>query len=138
MASRRVSEYLVGLTSGFIFLSAFAHAGPGWTALREALHERTDPSVLGAVGVGWHFGSVSMATFGLLGLLSAVQMRRGQAQARWTPALIGAAYVLFGTGALLYRGGKLHFVMFIALGGILITAALLWRPPRPTAGGQGA
>ena len=137
MASRRVSEYLVGLTSGFIFLSAFAHAGPGWKALREALQEGTDPAILGAVGVGWHFGSVSMATFGLLGLLSAVQMRRGQPHARWTPALIGTAYVLFGIGALLYRGQKLHFVMFIVLGGFLITGTLLWRTPEPTAGDQG-
>jgi hypothetical protein len=120
-----VGEYLVGVASGLIFLGAFAHAWPGWWALRGALGPGTDPAILGAVGIGWHFGSVSMATFGLLGLLSAAQMRKGQAGARWTPALIGTAYVLFGIGALLSIGPSLHFVVFIVLGCLLAAGALL-------------
>lgn len=97
MGNRRAGEYLVGITSDVIFLSAVAHAWLGWSALRRALPEGTDPAVLGAVGVGWHFGSVSMATFGLLGLLSAIQMRRGQVQARWTPR--SSELLVFSSGS---------------------------------------
>jgi len=71
-----------------------------------------------------------MATFGLLGLVSAVQLRRGQGQARWTPALIGTAYLLFGTGALLYRGPRPHFALFVVLGSLLLAGALVWSPER--------
>jgi hypothetical protein len=70
MITRRVGEYLVGLASGLIFLSSFAHGLLGWPELESALQDRVDPDVLGALGVGWHFGSVSMATFDLLGLVS--------------------------------------------------------------------
>jgi len=94
MNGRLVGTYVVGVASGLIFLSAFAHAWPGWTALRQALQGHVDPAVLRAVGIGWHFGSVSMATFGLPGLWSAALLRRGVVEARSTPLLIGAAYVL--------------------------------------------
>jgi hypothetical protein len=128
MTPRRVGEYLVGVTSSLIFLSSFAHGLLGWPELEAALRGRVDPAVLGALGVGWHFGSISMATFGLLGLLSFAQMRKGRAEARWTPALIGAAYTIFGVAALLYRGPRPHFAFFIVLGIFLLAGALLWSP----------
>jgi len=126
MTARRVGEYLVGVTSGLIFLSSFAHGLLGWPELEAALQGRVDPDVLGALGIGWHFGSVSMATFGLLGLVSFFQMRRGSAGARWTPALIGAAYALFGVGAFLYSGPSPHFAFFVVLGLLLVAGALMW------------
>jgi hypothetical protein len=139
MAARRAGEYLVGVASALMFLSAFAHAWPGWAALRQALPATTDPAVLAAVGIGWHFGSVSMGTFGLLGLVSVAQMRRGYAQSRWTPALIGTAYVLFGIGALASRGFRLHFVFFITLGCLMLAGVLVWSPGQRQAeqGGEG-
>jgi hypothetical protein len=125
---RRACEALVGGASVLVFLSSFAHAWPGWAALRRALPATTDPAVLATIRIGWRFGSVAMATFGLLGLLAAVRMSRGDANARWTPVLIGAAYVLFGAGALLNGGSRLHFGTFLALGGLLLAGGLAWRP----------
>jgi hypothetical protein len=133
MTTRRVGEYLVGLASGLIFLSSFAHGLLGWPELESALQGRVGPDVLGALGVGWHFGSVSMATFGLLGILSVAQMRKGRAGANWTPALIGAAYTIFGVAAFFYRGFSPHFGFFVVLGLLLVAGALLGsrQPARP-------
>jgi hypothetical protein len=132
MLRRRIGEYVVGGTSGLILLSAVAHAWPGWIGLRQALQDHTDPAVLGAVGIGWHFGSVAMATFGLLGLRSAALLRKGIIEARSTPLVIGAAYVLFGAAAMLATGLRPHFLFFIAVGVLLLAGALVWsRGPRP-------
>jgi hypothetical protein len=72
VSARRASEHVVGGASALVLLSSFGHAWPGWTQLRQALRPAIDADLLGAVGMGWHFGSISMATFGLLGLLSAL------------------------------------------------------------------
>lgn len=127
MSNRRAGEYVVGVASVLIFLSAFGHALAGWPEIRNALQGAVDPDVLGAVGAGWHFGSVSMATFGLLGLLSVWLARGGDPKARWIPITIGLAYVAFGVAALLLRGGRPHFIAFVALGGLLLGGAMTWR-----------
>lgn len=127
MTERRAGHYVVGLASVLIFLSAFAHALAGWPALRQALGASVDPDVLGAIGVGWHFGSVAMAAFGMLGLTSVWQARRGYVQARWVPITIGVAYVVFGGAAVLVRGAGPHFLTFIVLGGLLFGGALSWK-----------
>ena len=128
MRARRAGAYLVGVTSALIFLSAFAHAFLGWPELQRALAGRVDADVVSAMGIGWHFGSVAMATFGLLGLTSFLQMRKGRVGAHWTPLLIGAAYTLFGLGALLHRGLVPHFLFFIVLGLLLVTGSLMGAP----------
>jgi hypothetical protein len=129
MTKRRVGEWLVGGTSLLIFLSAFAHALPGWSGLREALQARTEPALLTAVGIGWHFGSVSMATFGLLGMRGARLLRRGHGEARSTPLVIGGMYALFGAGALVVTDMRPHFLFFVVLGLLLLAGAGLWSPP---------
>jgi hypothetical protein len=125
MKARRVGEYLVAVASALIFLSSFAHGLLGWPELQALLEGQVDPNVIGALGIGWHFGSVSMATFGILGLVSFAQMRKGRVGARWTPLLIGVAYTLFGTVAFLYRGFRPHFVFFIVLGLLLLAGSMI-------------
>jgi len=126
MRRRVFAEYVVGGASALIGLSSIGHAWPGWAGLRQALESHTDPSILRGVGIGWHFGSLSMAVLGLIGLRSAVLMRKGIPEARSIPALIGAAYLLFGAAAMLATDMRPHYAFFIALGALLLGGALLW------------
>jgi hypothetical protein len=136
MNRRTVSEYLIGGTSVIVFLSSFAHAWPGWAGVRQALQGHVEPPVISAIDIGWHFGSVSMATFGLLGLRSVALLRRGFAEARSTPLAIGTAYVLFGAGAMISTHLKPHFLFFVVLGALLLVGALLWSPARMRTGNE--
>jgi len=69
-----------------------------------------------------------MAAFGLIGLRSAILLRRGVREARSILAVIGATYVVFGAGAMRVSGGKPHYSFFIVLGTLLLGGALLWTP----------
>lgn len=136
MNRRLLAEYVVGTASALIGLSSIGHAWPGWAGLRQALESHTGPSILRGVGIGWHFGSLSMAVFGLIGLRCAVLMRRGIPEARSIPAVIGAAYLLFGAGAMLATDMRPHYAFFIILGTLLLGGALLWTPEAEGARGD--
>ena len=51
-----------------------------------------------------------------------------QVQARWTPALIGLTYLVFGIGAMVDRGPEPHFALFIVLGLLLLAGVWVWSP----------
>lgn len=127
MRATRVPVWIVLVTSVVVFLSAFAHAFLGWPALRPELEGRVDPDVVGALGAGWHFGSVAMAAFGAIGILCALRMLRGETAFRLPPAVIGLAYILFGGGALVARGVNTHFLAFVLLGALLLGGAVAGR-----------
>lgn len=126
MTARRGSELLLSTTGVLMVVSGFAHALAGWPELQSELAGRVDPDGLEVAAIGWHFGSVAMVTFGLLGLLSVARLRRGEVGARWTPVLVGAAYVLFAVGAFAYRGLRVHFLGFLILGLLDLLGGIAW------------
>lgn len=67
-----------------------------------------------------------MATFGLLGIRSAFLLRRGHAEARRTPLVIGGMYVLFGFAALAATSMRPHFLFFVVMGLPLLFGGALW------------
>lgn len=117
---------VIGLVGGvLVFLSSFAHAFAGWPFQRNALVAAgVGADLVASLQIGWCFGSVAMAAFGLVVLGIAVARLRRRPAATWPAGVIGAAYVLFGAGVIVAHGFSGHFVGFIVLGLLVGTLAL--------------
>jgi hypothetical protein len=112
------------IVSGVLmFIGGFAHALAGWPALSAALDaQHVDSDLIAAIAIGWMFGSTAMLALGIIVLMGFRAVRRGVASSRIGPFVAGAAYLVFGTGALFYRFPNLHFLPFIVVGAILCTS----------------
>jgi len=117
-----------GITAGLVLiLSSLAHAFGGWPAMEQALVAgNADPALIGALGVGWHFGSMAMLAFGIIVTFAAWNAARGNMVSMIPPRVIALAYVVFGLVAFVSRGFKPHFLFFVAAG-LLIGIFAFWR-----------
>lgn len=111
----------IGYLSGAVLvLGGLAHAFMGWPPLHTALAEAgVDRGLVGALAVGWYFGSVSMLTFGAIVLVSVRHTRPGTGGGFSAPWLISAAYIGFGIAAYVLRDFNRHFLIFV-LSGLLV------------------
>jgi hypothetical protein len=126
MAKRpKAAAWLVGIAGALILLSSAAHGFLGWKAVRAAIAPRLDAEALQDLALGWTYGSAAMAAFGVLILASVARIRRGLAGARLLPAVVGAAYTIYGTAATAYSGGHPHFPVAFVLPGLLLLAGAL-------------
>lgn len=122
---------LVIVAGVLMILSSVAHAVLGWAAMRQELQAAGAPlGLVGGLSVGWHFGSVAMATFGLILILCGSRLRRHDRSALAPVRVIAAAYVLFGLAAYFARHFNSHFLIFVALGA-LAGLPVLSRGPAP-------
>lgn len=114
----------IGFIGGILLLlSSLAHAFLGLPPLRQALEEAAaDPATIGAISVGWLFGSVAMAAFGVIVTTLALGTLRGERPSTMPAAVIAAAYLLFGVSAFIARDLNPHFLLFIVTG--LLVGAL--------------
>jgi hypothetical protein len=115
----------LGLVVGVVLLaSALAHAFLGWPAMSAALAEiGAGEELVGALAVGWYFGSVAMLVFGLM--VFRIAARRADPD----PArFIAVGYLVFGGTAWLVRDHNPHFLLFIATGLLLASFAFPRRP----------
>ena len=94
----RVVAGLVG--SIVMMLSSLPHTLAGWPAQRVVLERTQVPAdtVLG-LSIGWYFGGVAIAVFGLVSTLSFVQVLRGHTPHMRATTIIGLAYTGFGLWA---------------------------------------
>ena len=115
---------IAGVTGGLLLVAgSAAHAFAGWPPLRGALiGAGVDPALVGALAVGWVFGSVSMLAFGGIVLRAGIWMARGREVDRAPVLVIGSIYVLFGAGAFLFRDLNPHFLLFILNGALVAWA----------------
>jgi hypothetical protein len=110
---------LVLLAGVVMILSAAAHGLLGWPAMLQALHGAGAPADLAAaLSIGWYFGSMAMLVFGVVTVLSALRLRRGDSSGVTTIRVIAAGYVLFGLAAILYRHLNAHFLLFVVTGAL--------------------
>ena len=120
MTDVRKARKATGVLAGILLLiSALAHAVFGWPAMAEALDDViTDDAgavdLLGALAVGWHFGSMAMVVFALIVLRIAIR-EADACSARF----IGIGYLVFGVAAWLARDFDPHFLVFVATGTLL-------------------
>lgn len=123
----RLTVGLMYLASGLILVAAALHGIVGFSAIEaELVRLEASEEFIGALGLGWTLGSLCGAALGLITLLAARRLARGDASLRSSTLLIGVLYGLFGVGATVVRGVSPHFLLFIGIGGLLVAA--LWRP----------
>jgi hypothetical protein len=124
--TRAAAVWMVGIASALILLSSAAHGFLGWKAVRAAIAPRLEAGELQDLALGWTYGSAAMAAFGVLGLVSTAQLRKGLGSARVIPAVVGAAYTIYGVASTVYSRGNAHFpVAFVMPGVLLLAGALL-------------
>jgi len=119
---------LLVLLTGLIFiLSSGAHGILGWKMVHQALLDAGTPvDLVDTVRLGWHFGSVAMAAFGLIVLNEWSLMGGGGGLVR-PGVVVAVTYILFGAASTLASGFSLHFVFLFALPGIILYVGLLPR-----------
>ena len=121
---KRLLVLLVGLV---FVLSSGAHGLLGWKMVHQALLDaRTPVDVIDTVRLGWHFGSVAMAAFGVIVLLAWNAMRGG-GRPLLPATVVSATYILFGVAATVASGFSLHFVFLFVLPGIILFVGLSSR-----------
>jgi len=121
------------LAAGLLLIaSSMAHSFLGWPQIGPQLVASGVPDdLVGALAVGWHFGGVAMAAFGVIVLLAWRRARPGAAGGAGGLEAVGvvaAAYVVFGTAAFVLRSFAPFFLVFILPGVAL--AACAWPRPR--------
>jgi len=127
----RVLAWLLPIVGGFLLLSSLAHALLGWPPIRAELEQAgVDGNLIGAIAVGWYFGSVAMAAFGVIVLLSWREMGHQTGMGRAAAATVSVTYLVFGVLALLLRSLNPHFIIAFVLPGLLLGAPVVlcaWR-----------
>ena len=121
---------IVVVAAGVIMvLSSAAHSMLGWPAMSFELEKAGVREDLAApLAVGWFFGSMSMLAFGIITVIFGRRLKRGDRSGAPAIAVIAAAYVLFGTFAIVIRQFDPHFLLFICTG--LLAGVPLIEPRR--------
>lgn len=122
------------IAGAFMIVSAAAHGAGGGPQVRAEMAAAGAPAdLIAGVTAGWHFGTAAMAAFGIILLVAATRLRRGD-RSGMVPALaVAACYLVFGFAAFLLSGFKPFFLMFVATG--LLAGAPWIGLPRPAGTG---
>jgi hypothetical protein len=126
MASR--ARVIVGLAGAVLMLvSCIPHSLLGWPAQRHVLERSAVPAdtILG-LAVGWYFGGLAIAVFGLIAALSFIQVLRGHAPHMRATSIIGLAYMGFGVWAWFVTRQSFALV-FIVPGLLVLTGSMAQR-----------
>jgi len=114
---------ILGILAGVLMIaSAVAHSLLGWPQLRAQLAQSSVPDDLAqGLAAGWHFGAAAMLTFAGIVLWTFFRRLQGRAAPLVPPAIISAAYLAFGAGALAVMGDPFFLVFIVP--GLLLAAA---------------
>lgn len=127
----RVVAWLLPVIGALLLLSSFAHAFLGWPPIRGELEQNgVARELVGAIAVGWYFGSVAMAVFGMLVFLCWREMSHQESMGRAAAGLLSVTYLLFGVLAFLLRSFNPHFLIAFALPGLILGVPVVlstWR-----------
>ena len=110
-----------------MLLSSLPHALLGWPAQRQVLEQSQVPAdtVLG-LSIGWYFGGLAIAVFGLIACVSFLQVLRGHAPHMRATRIIGLAYTGFGLWAWFLTREPFALV-FIVPGLLVLTGTMAHR-----------
>lgn len=119
---------MVGLVGSVVMLlSSIPHSLMGWPAQRQILlQSRVPAEAITGLSIGWYFGGAAIAVFGLIALVSFLQVLRGHAPHMRATRIIGVAYTAFGLWAWFITGEPFALV-FIGPGLLVLTGALAQR-----------
>jgi hypothetical protein len=111
---RGIAVQLAGVV---MLLSAFAHGPLGWRTLGpELARAGTPPDLIGAMTVGWWFGSAMMLACGGVTWVAGSRLRRHDRSGVVPVLIVALAWVLFGLAAMVYRSFNPFFLLFVGTG----------------------
>lgn len=114
-----------------ILASAWAHGLIGWPTMQQSIGGgNVHPDVVGALAIGWYFGSASMLAFGLIVGLQAIRRLKHLPVDLGSLWVIAIVYLSFGAAAFVLRNLNPHFLIFVVTGVLTATFAFLcaWFP----------
>jgi len=116
MARSRISSICLVIAGLLLLLSAGAHAGLGWPAMREELTKvSASPDLMASMSIGWYFGSTAIAAFGAIALSAGLGAVTAGGRVFYASLIVGLAYGGFGLATYaLYR--EAHFLGFVVIG----------------------
>jgi NO-binding membrane sensor protein with MHYT domain len=116
MASSRLSSVSLVLAGVLLLLSAGAHAGLGWPAMRQELMKvSAPPDLMASMSIGWYLGSVAIAAFGAIALSAGLGAVTAGGRVFLASLIVGLAYGGFGLATYaIYR--EPHFLGFVVIG----------------------
>jgi hypothetical protein len=108
----------------FIGFAAFLNATVSVPHLREDMLEiHVRPTLLSAVLLGLHFGTLAMFAFAIVVFVSALQSLRDSSMARLPLSIIGLTYLAFGIVAFIWT--RSYHTLGYVFGGVLLFGAIL-------------
>lgn len=114
------------VTAALLLASALAHGLIGWPAFHQSLSaEGVDATLLGALAVGWYFGSAAMLAFAFIVASQAVRRLKGRPVDRSSLGGIAVMYLVFGSAAFVLRDFNPHFLLFVVTGVLVGAFGLL-------------
>ncbi|MBK5299166.1 MAG: hypothetical protein JJE40_18595 [Vicinamibacteria bacterium] len=124
MASSRVSSISLVVAGLLLLLSAGAHAGLGWPAMRQELQKvSAPPDLMTSMSIGWYFGSVAMTAFGAIALSAGLGAVATGGRVSWASVIVGLAYGGFGLATYaIYHAS--HFLGFVAIGLLAVVGSV--------------
>jgi hypothetical protein len=116
MARSRISSICLVIAGLLLLLSACAHAGLGWPAMREELTKvSASPDLMASMSIGWYFGSTAIAAFGAIALSAALGAVTAAGRVFYASLIVGLAYGDFGLATYaIYR--EALFLGFVVIG----------------------
>ena len=110
----------VGLIGSVIIVaSSIPHPLLGWPAQRDVLLRAHVPAnTIRGLSLGWYFGGLAIAVFGLIAVVSFVQVIRGHAPPMRATTIIGLAYTGFALWAWFVT--REAFALIFILPGLLV------------------
>lgn len=114
-----------------VLLSSLGHSLAGGSEVIGQLRKsNADPELIAGLAVGWHFGGVCLAAFGLIVITAAVAQLRGQPQSAAPFVIVALALISFGLGAFVYRNYQPFFLGFVVAGFVCGSGAWAGPPNR--------
>ena len=119
---------IIGLVGSVVMLlSSIPHAVLGWPAQRQVLLQSHVPAdTIRGLSIGWYFGGLAIAVFGLIATVSFVQVMRGHAPHMRATTMIGLAYTGFGLWAW-FVTREAFALLFIVPGLLVLTGSTAAR-----------
>jgi hypothetical protein len=112
---------LIGST--IMLLSSIPHSLLGWPAQRAVLVQARVPAdTIRGLSIGWYFGGLAIAVFGLIAAVSFLQVLRGHAPHMRATTIIALAYTGFGIWAWFVTREPFSLV-FIVPGMLVLTGS---------------
>ncbi|MGH9868685.1 MAG: hypothetical protein ACREAA_11055 [Candidatus Polarisedimenticolia bacterium] len=121
----RARAIFLFLAGAMMVTASFAHALAGWPALKPELEKLSaSKDVMDTASIGWHWGSATMATLGVIVLAGAWRWWSGDRSGAFAVRLVAACWILFGIATMLTYGVSGHFTGFIVIGALALAPTL--------------